>query len=203
MFTPKNFQENDPAVLLAFMRSHPFAVMLSAGGALLGTHLPFVTTQAATRITLTSHMALANPQAKHIAGERVLVVFSGPHAYISPSLYQNKVQVPTWNYVAVHAYGTVRLLDGHQTQMQVMEEMFQAFGPEYIPQWQTLPHQYRDSLLEHIVAFEIEVTDLQGQFKLSQNKPLAERERIMQSLAESPDAYARETADYMRKAGGQ
>lgn len=202
MFTPKNFQENDPEVLLAFMRSHPFAVMLTGGG-LLGTHLPFVAKVAENRITLASHMALANPQAKHIAGQRVLVVFSGPHAYISPSLYHNKVQVPTWNYVAVHTYGTVRLLDGHQAQMQVMEEMFLAFGPEYMPQWQSLPHQYRDSLLEHIVAFEIEVTDLQGQFKLSQNKPLADRERIMQSLADSPDAYARETAEYMSKAGGQ
>ncbi|CAN5417784.1 hypothetical protein BH09BAC1_BH09BAC1_19260 [soil metagenome] len=80
-----------------------------------------------------------------------------------------------------------------------MEQMFEVFGPDYFEQWQTLPNQYRDSLLEHIQAFEIEVTDLQGQFKLSQNKSAADRERIIASLEGSEDAYAKETAGYMRK----
>lgn len=199
MFTPKNFQENDPEVLLAFMRSHAFAVMVT-GQQLMGTHLPFIIDVHENRITLTSHMALANPQAKAIQGQQVLVVFSGPHAYISPSLYANKVQVPTWNYVAVHAYGTAQLIEGHAAQIAVMERTFATFGPEYIPQWATLPHQYRDSLLEHIQAFEIEITDVQGQFKLSQNKPLTDRERIIASL-EQGDAYAKETAEYMAGRG--
>jgi transcriptional regulator len=198
MFTPKEFKENNPEVLLAFMRSHPFAVMVT-GEALMGTHLPFVITVAENQITLTSHMALANPQAKIIDGQQVLVVFSGPHAYIAPSLYQNKVQVPTWNYIAVHAHGTVKLLEGHEPQIAMMEQMFQTFGPEYMEQWKNLPNQYRDTLLEHIQAFEITVTDIQGQFKLSQNKSVADRETIVASLAKSDDAYARETADYMKK----
>lgn len=197
MFTPASFKETDPEALLAFMRSHAFAVMVT-GQTLMGTHLPFVIEVHENRIMLTSHMALANPQTRQINGQQVLVIFNGPHAYIAPSLYANKVQVPTWNYVAVHAYGKVRLIDGQAEQIAVMERTFATFGPEYLPQWGTLPHPYRDSLLEHIQAFEIEITDLQGQFKLSQNKPLADRERIIEAL-ENGDAYAQETAMYMAK----
>lgn len=198
MFRPKEFKETDPKALLAFMRSHAFAVMVT-GGELMGTHLPFNIDVVGDKTILTSHMALANPQAKAIDGRQVLVIFSGPHAYISPSLYTNKVQVPTWNYVAVHAYGTAQLINGHEAQIAVMEKTFHTFGPEYLEQWATLPHQYRDSLLEHIQAFKIEVTDLQGQFKLSQNKPQSDRQNIIDTLSASGDAYAIETAEYMRK----
>lgn len=198
MFTPKTFQETDTAQLLEFMRSHAFAVMVT-GHELMGTHLPFNIDVGGDKITLTSHMALANPQAKVIDGQQVLVIFSGPHAYISPSWYANKVQVPTWNYVAVHAYGKVKLINGHAAQIAVMEKTFNTFGPEYLEQWATLPHQYRDSLLEHIQAFEIEISDLQGQFKLNQNKPQSDREIIIAALEASGDAYAIETAAYMRK----
>ncbi len=199
MWIPKNYQENDPEALLAFMRSHPFAVMVT-GEKLLGTHLPFVVSVEENRIVLTSHIALENPQSAWITGQQVLVIFSGPNAYIAPSLYKNKVQVPTWDYVAVHAYGNVTPLEGHEAQMQVMEKTFQTFGPEYMEQWQTLPHKYRDELLKYIVAFEIEVTDLQGQFKLSQNKSVEDRERIVKWL-EQGDSYAQETAEYMAGLG--
>lgn len=144
-------------------------------------------------------MALANPQAKIIDEQQVLVVFSGPHAYISPSLYANKVQVPTWNYIAVHAYGTAKLINGQEAQIAVMERTFTEFGPEYVEQWRTLPTQYRDALLQHIQAFEIEVTELQGQFKLNQNKPKSDRQNIINALEAINDAYAQETARYMRK----
>ncbi len=198
MFIPEEFRENNPETLLAFMRSHPFAVMVT-GSALMGTHLPFIIKTAGDKLTLTSHMALSNPQAKVIAGQQVMVIFSGPHAYIAPSLYANKVQVPTWNYVAVHAYGTAKLIEGQEAQIAVMERTFTEFGPEYMGQWRTLPNQYRDALLQHIQAFEIEVTELQGQFKLNQNKPQSDRANIIASLEASGDAYAIETAAYMRK----
>jgi transcriptional regulator len=197
MFTPKTFQETDQAVLLDFMRSHAFALLVGEGH-LMATHLPFNIDAEDDKIKLTSHMALANPQAKILDGQRVMVIFSGPHAYIAPSLYANKVQVPTWNYVAVHAYGTAKLINGQDAQIAVMERTFATFGPEYAEQWTTLPHQYRDSLLEHIQAFEIEVTELQGQFKLSQNKPQSDRQTIIDALEASSDAYAQETAAYMR-----
>ncbi len=197
VYRPKEFTETDPEAMLAFMRSHAFAVMVT-GNELMGTHLPFIIENIDNKITLTSHMALANPQAKIIDGQQVLVIFSGPHAYIAPSLYANKVQVPTWNYVAVHAYGTAKLIDGHDAQIALMERTFKEFGPEYMEQWATLPHQYRDALLQHIQAFEIEVHDLQGQFKLNQNKPKSDRETIIAALEASGDAYAIETAAYMK-----
>ncbi len=198
MFIPKEFKETDSQALLAFMRSHAFAVMVT-GHELMGTHLPFIIENIDDKITLTSHMALANPQAKLIDGQRVMIIFSGPHAYIAPSLYANKVQVPTWNYVAVHAYGTAKLIEGHDAQIAVMERTFKEFGPAYMEQWQTLPNQYRDALLQHIQAFKIEVDDLQGQFKLNQNKPQSDRANIIAALEASGDAYAIETAAYMRK----
>jgi transcriptional regulator len=198
MFTPKTFQETDQAVLLDFMRSHAFALLV-AEGHLMATHLPYIIDVENDKIKLTSHMALANPQAKMLDGQRVMVIFSGPHAYIAPSLYANKVQVPTWNYVAVHANGTAKLINGHEAQIAVMERTFATFGPAYAEQWTTLPHQYRDTLLEHIQAFEVDVTELQGQFKLSQNKPQTDRQTIIDALEASADAYAQETATYMRR----
>jgi transcriptional regulator len=102
MYIPPHFRQHDPEAAIAFMKRHPFAVIVSNGAeAPLATHLPFHTSEENGSIVLTAHFAKANPQWKTLSD--VLVIFSGPHAYISPSNYEKEENVPTWNYIAVHA----------------------------------------------------------------------------------------------------
>src|SRR5688572_30864268 len=106
MYVPREYREEDLEKLLAFMREHSFATLVSYDGSRpVATHLPFVVRSEDDAITLITHMALGNQQKKTLTDDEVLVIFQGPHAYVSPTNYEDKARVPTWNYVAVHAYG--------------------------------------------------------------------------------------------------
>jgi transcriptional regulator len=115
-----------------------------------------------------------------------MVIFSEPHAYISPSHYSNPQSVPTWNYMAIHAYGRVTDLEGEDASA-VLEAMIQAFEPEYLAKWKDMPEKFVSGMMAGIRAFEIQVTELQGKRKLSQNKPLQDQEKIAAHLLESQD----------------
>ncbi len=149
---------------------------------------------------LRSHMAKANSQWKNFGNAKeVLVIFSEPHSYISPSLYDHKRNVPTWNYIAVHAYGIPQIIkEGHETEM-LLESMFQEFEKSYKAQYDELDSDYKNKLLKGIVAFEIKVTRLEGKFKLSQNKTSGERERIIDSLKSQPEKVKSDLTKFMKK----
>ena len=200
MYIPKHFEEKDTAVMLEFMQEFNFAAIVnSAKKRYWATHLPFIVIQRTEKIILRAHMAKANPQwASFREGEEVLVIFQEPHAYISPSLYENKVSVPTWNYIAVHAYGVPRLLPTREERIKLLEESFEVFESSFKKQWDTLPADYRDDLLEGIVAFEIEVTRIEGKFKLSQNRTEGDRERIVQNLGKSDEKVKSDIARFMK-----
>lgn len=186
MYIPKVYQNEDRDSILAFMRQFNFAIISSLhAGRVVSTHLPFVIQEKDGDLVLISHFAFANPQWKEWAGQEVLVVFSEPHAFISPSLYQNKINVPTWNYVAVHAYGTPRLITDTEESQKLLMEMIAAFDPNYTGQWEALPDDYKQRMLKGIMAFEITVTEIQGKQKLSQNKPSADRDTIIDHLSAS------------------
>ena len=109
MYIPKQFEQKNNEKSIAFMRAYNFALLISVKEGLpIATHLPFVTEERNNEIILTAHLSKANEQWKTFAGKEVLVVFSEPHAYISPALYESAQNVPTWNYIAVHAYGKVK-----------------------------------------------------------------------------------------------
>lgn len=187
MYIPKHFEQKDRGRLLDFMREFNFALLVSVkDGKPLATHLPFVIETRGEAIVLLAHLSRANEQWKDF-GDTVLVVFSQPHAYISPSLYEKHDNVPTWNYIAVHAYGKLRLVESPQEQFALLEKQMQAFDPAYLDQWQTVSADYKENLRKGIVAFEIDVTELQGKEKLSQNKSPKDREQVRQHLAESDD----------------
>ena len=107
MYTPKHFEEKDRTKLVGFMKEYNFAALVnSAKKRYWATHLPFLIVESGEDIIIKSHMAKANPQwASFKDDEEVLVIFQEPHSYITPKLYENKISVPTWNYIAVHAYG--------------------------------------------------------------------------------------------------
>ena len=150
-------------------------------------------------MVLLAHFAKANPQWETLTDQPVLVIFNEPHAYISPTLYEKQLNVPTWNYVAVHAYGRATLITEEAQVFELLEKQMQAFEKEYLMQWAALPQEYKNAMAKGIVAFRLDVTQLEGKEKLSQNKKVTERERIMHHLMESPDDAARQIGERMQQ----
>jgi transcriptional regulator len=188
MYIPKHFEQNDTSSTIAFMQNFNFALLVSVNDSIpIATHLPFVIEERDKDIVLISHMSKANDQWKTAKDSAVMVVFSEPHAYISPSHYEKQQNVPTWNYVAVHAYGTISVLENDHQKLEVLHKQMRSFEEAYLQQFKTLDQKYIDGLLKGIVAFEILVTDLQSKAKLSQNKTRSEREKIKQELEQSND----------------
>jgi transcriptional regulator len=201
MYVPKINQLEDRAALLAYMRAYSFAALASSGpGGLMATHLPFVIEDEGGRITLLAHMAKANPQWRDFAaGTEALVIFMQPHAYVSPRLYDSRQNVPTWNYVAVHAYGRPVLIEKRAAKIELQKKLIRQHDTAYLAQMAELPESYLDARLAAIVSFSLAVTRIDARYKLSQDKNPAERERIARELAASGDGVAAETAQLMRE----
>jgi len=201
MYVPKHNQIEDRAALLAYMRTYSFAALATSGpGGLMATHLPFVIEEEAGRITLLAHMARANPQWRDFAAATdALVIFMQPHAYVSPRLYDSRQNVPTWNYVAVHAYGRPVLIEERAAKLELQQKLIRQHDAGYLAQMAELPESYLDAKLAAIVSFALEVTRIDARFKLSQDKNPAERERIARELEASGEGVAAETAQLMRE----
>src|SRR6476469_2104942 len=123
MYIPKHFLNSNEEDVLSFMQKYSFATIVSAeNNKPIATHLPFLVQKTDGVITLSSHFAKANPQAEAISGNEVLVIFSEPHAYISPKHYEKEQNVPTWNYVSVHVYGKCRLIEGVEKKLALLEK---------------------------------------------------------------------------------
>lgn len=198
MYIPTHFRQRDPKAAIAFMKRFPFALIVSnAKGAPVATHLPFHVEESEGKVILTAHFAKANPQWKNL--EEALVVFSGPHAYISPGLYEKEENVPTWNYIAVHAYGKVELVMDEVQGFEILESMMMQSEAEYLRQWEGLSIEYKMKLYSGIVPFRVYVDRLEAKEKLSQNKTQKERSNIIESLSGQDDAAAREISGYMAR----
>ena len=201
MYVPKLNQMEDRAALLGYMRTYSFAALASAGPAgLMATHLPFVVEEHEGRITLLAHMAKANPQWRDFAaGADAMAIFMQPHAYVSPRLYDSRQNVPTWNYVAVHAYGRPVLIEERAAKIELQKKLIRQVDAAYLLQMDELPQNYLDAKLAAIVSFSLEVTRIDARYKLSQDKSPAERERIARALESGGDSVAGETARLMRE----
>lgn len=179
MYIPPYYKQADEQKLVDFMKSFNFASLISStNDEIRATHLPFVIEQRADKLFLVSHLAKANPQWNEFLEKELLIIFQGPHGYVSPTHYEKKQNVPTWNYIAVHAYGKALIIDEYSQVIALMEKTITSFEPAFIEQWNTLSTEYKNAMLKGIVAFEIEVTRLEGKFKLSQNKTAKEQEKI-------------------------
>lgn len=188
------------AEILDFITRYSFGTIITnVDGVPVATHLPFHAYMKDGQLYLTAHFAKANPQWKSITNENNLVIFTEPHAYISPAHYDAFQSVPTWNYLAVHAYGKAVIIDETAQVMELLEASINDYEPGYMAQWNQLPEQFKHKMARGIVAFEIAVTDLQGKQKLSQNKTGEERERIVKALMESGDTVQTQLGEYMKK----
>ena len=205
MYIPEFNRVEDHTIAVAFIRANPFGVLVSTtDGGPFATHLPFLIAESADQITLRGHVAKANPHWQMIGQEEAhesLVIFHGPHAYISPTLYEIRESVPTWNYASVHVYGKGRVLTDESAARQVLEDLIAQFDSYYAKQWNSFSDEYRDRMQRHIVAFEITATRVETKFKLSQNRTSAEQENVIRALADSSDSAAAGTAALMRQQG--
>jgi transcriptional regulator len=203
VYIPEFNRQEDRAATLAFMRANPFAILVSnADGLPFATHLPLLIDEAGDEIVVQGHMAKANPHWKSMKdGEESLVIFHGPHAYISPGLYEIRESVPTWNYAAVHVYGEPRLFSDETGLLATLHRMINTFESSYMAQWSEMSEQYRSRMMKHIVGFEIKTKRLEAKFKLSQNRTKGERARVIQSLNQSKDSNISGVAALMEQEG--
>src|SRR5690606_3019911 len=148
--------------------------------------------------TLYAHLALANKQWKEIEGQEVLLVFSEPHAYISTNYYVKEETVPTWNYMSIHIYGTVTILQSENEIHEVMELTMMKYEPAYIDKWSKLVEEFKNRMLKGIVTFRVEITEIEAKAKLSQNKSQQEKENIIGSLLQSHLSTDGLVAEYMQ-----
>lgn len=200
MYTPKHFQLTDEKEAIDFMQRYSFATIVTATDDVpFATHIPFLVSKRDDKIVLSSHFAKGNPQANEMVGKDVLVIFTEPHAYISPKHYEKETNVPTWNYVAVHAYGKATILSEGEQTANLLVQMISNYETGYLAQWNSLPDEYKQRMMKGIVAFEIIVDDLQGKQKLSQNRTEKERENIINALDKSDDTAEAEIAKYMSR----
>lgn len=197
---PEYFAEHDLVRLQSLVRAHNFATLVSAHqGDVQVSHLPFLLN--AEGKMLRAHMARANPQWRTFSPEReVLVIFHGPHHYVSPAWYASHPSVPTWNYAVVHAQGRPTLIEDRDRLAALLRELVtrhEAASPE--PWKIDLPPDYQDRMLSAIVGFEIAITRLEGKFKLSQNRPGGDRPLVIEALERLGSDEALGVAALMRQ----
>ncbi|TWJ00818.1 PaiB family negative transcriptional regulator [Mucilaginibacter frigoritolerans] len=198
MYIPSFNKLEDPKEAISFMQRYSFATIVSVKDGLpVATHLPFIISQQDDKLILKSHFAKVNPQAIDSIDTRVLVIFTEPHAYISPKHYEKVENVPTWNYLAVHAYGKYTLLEGADKKAALLKETINYYEADYLKQWDSLPDTFKQNMMKGITAFEIVVDDLQAKSKLSQNKTQKEINSIIKELRHSENSNEKDIADYM------
>lgn len=203
MYIPEHFRVEDQALAIGFMRANPFAILVSNNnGEPFATHIPVVIREIEDKIRLRGHVAKANPHWRYLQNQpHCLVIFHGPHAYISPSNYETKEVVPTWNYGAVHAYGEARTYSEVPELLSMLDDLIPTFEAAYSEQWSSLSEAYRSRMLNHIVGFEICVNKLEAKFKLSQNRTRQEQQNVIESLCRSSDTIISGTAELMCEHG--
>lgn len=182
MYLPKQFDHRDPAIAQRVMREHPLASIVSVGedGFPVLSHIPlhwqptslWEDAQVSDHGVLLGHCARANPQAQLLATQaHALVSFMGPQAYMSPRVYADKQRVPTWSYLAVQAKVATRIVDPHADRDRLLKCLIAEHEPAYAQQWRELPDSYTQAMLNGIVAFEMQITELHCAVKLNQHRP--------------------------------
>lgn len=202
MYLPEHFRQTDRNTIFDFIEAHGFATVVSRhGDEPFASHLPLLVDRAAgPNGTITGHLARANPQWVDAAGQTVLVIFNGPHAYISPRWYAEPNVVPTWNYATVHAYGRWETLDDAATVKQIVADTTKFYESALPQPWPLeVDTPLVDGLAKMIVGFRIVIDRLEAKFKLNQNHSPARRERVIAELSKSDADDARAIASMMRR----
>ncbi len=195
MYTPDRFKIKDQDEIFRFIQAHSFGVLIC--GDLEATHLPFLLEPSEGECgTLYSHFARANPHWKSLDGKKVLIIFSGPHSYISPTWYRNAPAVPTWNYGSVHVTGKLSVLPATCTN-DVLNRTLAQYDPTLLNERAVVTQAFQDKLSAAIVPIQISITNLQGQLKLGQHKPAETQRNVHEALKASEQLDAQQLAQFM------
>ena len=195
-------RDAERANALALMRECPFAMLVSTGedGEPFFTHLPLAAAEKDGAIRIEGHVARANPHWKLLeAGRAGVLVFRGPDAYLSPRMYPDVRRVPTWNYIAVHAHGPIRLVDEPEAKDALLKRLIAGHEPSYAAQWRGLERAFQDTMLGGIVGFEMQVDRLEAKFKLNANRTEAHAATLAEYESGTP--RQQEVAAWMRRLG--
>ncbi|WP_058185837.1 FMN-binding negative transcriptional regulator [Terracidiphilus gabretensis] len=200
MYTPKFNHIDDRATLLEAMQTYSFAILVGPNGIdpMTATHLPLVVKDEGEHGLIEGHFARANKHWASLAGHETLVIFPGPHTYVTPALYTEDLSVPTWNYIAIHAYGTLELIEDQDTKNRLVEELITKHDPQFLNHWHAEPDGYRRTMLAGITGFCIPIARIEGKFKISQNRNAEERHNIQTAHAAGSDDE-RELARWMTR----
>lgn len=205
MYLPKHFSVEDPALLAQLISEYPLATIVgNLDGHLEINHLPLMLSEDKTK--LYGHIARTNPLSKVASSNNpsVTAIFNGPNAYVTPAWYPSKKEsgkvVPTWNYAVVHAEGTIQLIDDPQWLRSHVSQMTNMHEPTYQSTWQLddAPEDYVQTMLKAIIGIEIEIKNLLGKFKLSQNRPAQDYEAVVEELRHSPKETLQKMRQYMK-----
>ncbi|AFZ32512.1 negative transcriptional regulator, PaiB family [Gloeocapsa sp. PCC 7428] len=203
MYRPTAFQEDNVDKLVSFMRTNSFATLVSiVDGVPCASHIPLVVTLQEDVVKLSGHLAKQNPQWQAFDTAESLAIFTGAHAYISPTLYEKHESVPTWNYIAVHAYGIPKIMTFNNTPQSVdkmINDMIDTYEAEYKLHWHGLSDGFREGMMNGIVGFEMTVTRLEGKYKLSQNRSQTDQQNVSKELLKSSDAATRAIGTQMKQ----
>ncbi|WP_438297326.1 FMN-binding negative transcriptional regulator [Streptomyces sp. HUAS TT7] len=215
MFVPSQYREPDGSWMVDLIRNNPMALMATNSGPADGsspaspfaTHLPVIPdpqmngepTDDLSGMTLLGHMNRANPHWKALkSGSSVLLVFTGPHAYVSPTVYDITPAAPTWDFTSVHVHGVVEKFDSLDDTLEVVQSTVRAFEGEFGTGWDMSESiGYFHKLAPAVGAFRVRVTGADGMFKLSQEQAPEVRDRVQQSFAGRECGRHRDTARLM------
>jgi transcriptional regulator len=204
VYIPPANRLEDQGRIRSFIHAHGFATVVSqADGSPWASHLPLLLDESPGGDLLRSHMARANEQWRHFAsGSEVLCIFLGPHSYISPSWYEAKVAVPTWNYAAVHVYGVPRVETDEAFVRKVLDDTVTKYESKREVPWRMdFPEETVAGYLKAIVAFSVRVTRVEAKFKLGQNRSREDQASMLAALEESADPESNALARFIRLQG--
>ncbi|MFV2031439.1 MAG: FMN-binding negative transcriptional regulator [Gammaproteobacteria bacterium] len=177
MYIPKYFEITNREKIFAFIDANAFGQLIShVDGRLVSSHLPFLIS--ADHRYLLGHLARPNPQWKDISGQEILITLQGPHEYISPTWYSSP-GVPTWNYQAVHIYGKCQAFNDPARLKQVVDSLTEKYESAFDQSWKP---DYAASMLRGIVGIEVEISEIQCKFKLSQNRSDTDQIQVIEAL---------------------
>ncbi len=202
MYLPPQFNARDRSLACELIRAHPFASLISTDDAGLPfvTHLPLHLQEQGEALVLLGHVAKPNPHWRYLqARPTAVVTFLGPHAYMSPKVYPDLARVPTWNYLAVHCNVQATLIDDPLAKDRLLKQLIADHDPSYAEQWRGLGEEFVHRMLAGIMAFELEVSELQCKLKLNQHRP--EAHAAMKCIYASGNENERALAEWMKRLG--
>ncbi|MGM0525646.1 MAG: FMN-binding negative transcriptional regulator [Pseudomonadota bacterium] len=197
MYIPKTMEMTEAEAISTFISDYGFGIVISDD--LSATHLPLIYKPGEGKLgCLYGHFGRANSHWEVLENQRVMVIFNGPHSYVSPSWYNSKPAVPTWNYGAVHCYGVVTLL-GEKENEQAMNELISKYEPGLLEAPDLMPLDYQARLRKAVVGFKVLVDDIHAKEKLGQHRKVDDQEGVFAALQESTHSDAVALSSYMKK----